>query len=331
MLRRQFRHARKRRLPQPAPRHVDDAQETQRVARIVDHAQICDDILDLAPIVKPHRAHHRIGHARCVECLLDVAGLRVRPIEHGNISVLDIEHRMQTLYLAHDKGRLVLLRRTFVDDNRIALHIVRPQSLFLAIQIVFDDCVRRLEDILCRAVVLLEQDDCCLRIVALEIEDIAHIRAAPAVDGLIRIAHNADVPVSPGKEFRDLILRPVRVLILVHKDVAELLLILFPYLCVLRKHRNRQHQEIVKIERVVRTQLRLVKLIDLRDLLGKEIARARRELYRRQELVLRIRDMRLHRPRRRMLLVDIQLFEALANETFAVRRIVDDKIFLIAL
>ena len=108
-------------------------------------------------------------------------------------------------------------------------------------------------------------------------------------------------------------------------------MILPAHLFVLREHRNRQHQEIVKIERVIRAQLRLIEFIDLRDLLGKEVARPLCELRRCQEIILRVRDVRLHRTRRRMLFIDIQLFEAFADETFTVRRIVDDKIFLIAL
>ena len=45
-----------------------------------------------------------------------------------------------------------------------------------------------------RAVVLLELDDARAGEVPLEVEDVAHVGAAPAVDGLVVVAHGADVP-----------------------------------------------------------------------------------------------------------------------------------------
>ena len=55
--------------------------------------------------------------------------------------------------------------------------------------------VRRLEDRVRRAVVLLERDRLRAGEVALELEDVADVGAAERVDRLVRVADGADVPV----------------------------------------------------------------------------------------------------------------------------------------
>ena len=136
---------------------------------------------------------------------------------------------MQTLHLTHDVGRFILFGRSLVDGDGIACRIIRPEFLLLAGQVILNHSIRRCKDVLRRAIILLEQDHGCLWIVTLKVQDIPHIRAAPAVDGLIRIADHADIMVTLGKQLGDSILRAVRILILVHENVLKLILILCSY------------------------------------------------------------------------------------------------------
>ena len=178
---------------------------------------------------------------------------------------------MQALHLAHDECCLVLLCPPLIDDDGITRRIIGPEILLFAGQIVLDDRICRCKNILCRAVVLFEQDHRRVRIIALEVQDVAHIRTAPAVDGLICITDDTDIAVSRGKQLRNCILRAVRILIFVHKNVLKLLLILCSDFLVVGEQFHRQHQQIVEIKRVVRAQFRLVELIHLCHLLRKEI------------------------------------------------------------
>ena len=135
---------------------------------------------------------------------------------------------MQTLHLPHDIGGLILFRCSLIDRNAVAGRIIRPELLLLARQVVLDHSIRRRKNILRRAVVLLEQDNCRLRVVLLKVHDVPHICATPAVDRLVSIADDADIAVLCGKQLGDCILCAVRVLILIHKNVLELLLVLRP-------------------------------------------------------------------------------------------------------
>ena len=61
-----------------------------------------------------------------------------------------------------------------------------------------------------------------LREIALEVEDVAQVGAAPLVDRLVRVADDGQVAVHAGELLDQQVLRPVGVLILVHHDELEL-------------------------------------------------------------------------------------------------------------
>ena len=64
--------------------------------------------------------------------------------------------------------------------------------------------------------------------VLLELQNVANIRAAPGINALVFVAHRAHILVFPGEQLHQLILRTIRVLILVHKQIAVLALVPLP-------------------------------------------------------------------------------------------------------
>ena len=83
----------------------------------------------------------------------------------------------------------------------------RLERLVVARGVVADDGVRRVEDGPGRAVVRLEPDDLGPREVAGEVQDLADVGPAPAVDRLVVVAHHADVAVLAADLADDLVLR----------------------------------------------------------------------------------------------------------------------------
>jgi len=69
------------------------------------------------------------------------------------------------------------------------------KSLAEAVGIVFDDGARGIEDALRRAVISFEADDSRAGKIARKAQKDGNVRAAPAVDGLVFVADNADVLV----------------------------------------------------------------------------------------------------------------------------------------
>src|SRR6202034_509529 len=90
-----------------------------------------------------------------------------------------------------------------------------PEPLAFALGIVGHHRAGGFENILGGAVVLFQANDRGIRKIALKVEDVADVRATPAVDGLILIAHHANIFVHLGEQAHQLILAAVGVLIFV--------------------------------------------------------------------------------------------------------------------
>ena len=87
--------------------------------------------------------------------------------------------------------------------------------------VVGDHRVGGVKDILGAAVVLLQLDDMRVRERVVEMQDIFHGGAAEGVDALIVVADDHDILVHGGKQLAETELRRVRILVLVHADIAE--------------------------------------------------------------------------------------------------------------
>ena len=137
--------------------------------------------------------------------------------------------------------------------------------------VIGDDRVGGGEDVAHAAVVLLELNRVRLGEVVLELEDVAQIGAAPRVDGLVVVANYHDVLVPCGQKHRDLVLRVVGVLVLVHHDVTEAILVRGENLGVVLQQQIRINQQIVEVERVRRAQALLQTLVHARRHLADRI------------------------------------------------------------
>ena len=210
--------------------------------------------------------------------------------------------------------------------HRLALAELGPEVLLLALAVVRDHRVRGLEDRVRRAVVLLERDRLRLAEVALELEDVADVGAAEGVDRLVRVADGADVPVLLREQLEQPVLRVVRVLVLVDEHVAERLLPALARLGEALEHLDGEHQQVVEVDRVRGEQPPLVELVHLGDGLVVERRDALGVLVRADQLVLRVRDLRVDAARDEALRVALELLEALLDEPHLVGLVVDREV-----
>ena len=137
---------------------VDDAAQADRIGVVIDDAHVGDDVLDLLAVVEALAADDAVGDAGADQRILDGVGLGVHPVEDGVVGkFLSLCHVVQNG--VGDKARLVLLVECAVDLDRCPLRVLGPQRLALALGVVFDDGVGRVQDGLGAAVVLLQADD----------------------------------------------------------------------------------------------------------------------------------------------------------------------------
>ena len=188
---------RERGVPHPAPRPVRDPRERHRVARVVEHLQVRDRVLDLGALVELRPADHLVVDPLPDEDVLQHAALRIRAVDDG-----DVGQARALVDGAHDLGRdvppLGVLVLDLDDVNGLTVAEVGPELLLLALAVVLDHRVGRVEDPVRRAVVLLQRDHGGAGEVALELEDVADVGPAEAVDALVRVADHHEVPMLAG-------------------------------------------------------------------------------------------------------------------------------------
>ena len=178
------------------------------------------------------------------------AALRVCAVQDGHLLVL---HALgvQAQDLPADKAGLALLVRQGRDQDRLALAPLGPKALALPARVVGDDGVGRLEDAVGGAVVLLELYRVAVLVVLLKVEDVADVRAAPAVDGLVVVAHDAQVVLPRGQGVDELVLHAVGVLVLVHQDVFEQLLVARQHVRGVAQQDVGLQEQVVEVHRAV--------------------------------------------------------------------------------
>ena len=142
---------------------------------------------------------------------------------------------------------------------------IGPQLLVLLGRVVADDRIGGIEDGLGRSVVARQRDDRGVRVVVLEVEDVADRRPAELVDGLGVVADHHDVAVLLGQQVDQVVLRPVGVLVLVDHEVLEPLLVVRQDVGEQLEDLHGLDDEVVEVQGVVGQQLLLVALVDLTD------------------------------------------------------------------
>ena len=289
--------------------HVDDAAQADVIRRIDDDAQVGHHVADFLAVIELLTAKDLIGDAGAHEHFFHHAGLGVGAVEHGGVAV-GIALPVELADAVGDPGGFIPLVAGGKEADGFALSPLGPQGLFLAACVMGDDLIGSVQDVGGGAVILLQLDDGSVGIVLLKIEDVADIRAAPAVDGLIVVSHDAEVAALVGEELDHHILGVVGVLILVHHDIAEALAIALQHRRMIRQQLEGLDKQIVKVQGVVGLQAGFILQEDIVDHLAAIVLFGLPEPFiRAHELVLRIGDLGREFADGQELLVDIQPLE----------------------
>ncbi len=178
-------------VPDAALGHVEDAAQRHRVLRVGQHPQVRQHVADLTALVEAHAADDLVGQPDPDEDLFEDTGLGVGAVEDGDVAGLSVARVGEPVDLVGDELRLVVLGVGDIAGDPGTGAGLRPQVLRAAVLVPLDDGVRGAEDGLRGAVVLLEQDGGGVRIVLLELEDVADRGAAEGVDRLVGVTDDA--------------------------------------------------------------------------------------------------------------------------------------------
>ena len=231
----------------------------------------------------------------------------MRAIEHRDLVELDVL-AAQALDAIRDRVRLFGCALRAEHEQRLAFLVVGAQPLVLAQLVVGDHRLRRAQDHRAAAVVLLESHDLRVCVVVLEVEDVADLRAAEAIDRLVRIADDADVAVGRRKLAQQVVLHAVGVLELVDEDPREAFAILLGDGRVLLQQLQEVEQQVVEVHRAELLHALVVWPPHLLDD-ARGIVAAGSEILRRQSGVLQLRDQRANSARLDLRAIEAEVFE----------------------
>ncbi len=125
---------------------------------------------------------------------------------------------------------------------------------------------RRAEDVGSGAIIFFEPYDLRAGKIFLKTQDVADFRAAPAIDGLILIADDANVFVFLREQAQPQILRDVRVLIFIHQKIVKAVLVLFEDIRIFAQQSQLVQKQIAEVAGVQLAQALLIKRVELRKL-----------------------------------------------------------------
>ncbi|MFT3786786.1 MAG: hypothetical protein QM770_11565 [Tepidisphaeraceae bacterium] len=198
--------------------------------------------------------------------------------------------------------------------------------MFLAVDVLRDQLAREVQDVLRRAVILLKLDDVDLRIVALEVEDVPQVRAAPGVDALVGVADDANVAVLGRQRVREEVLGAIGVLVLVDEDVLKAVLELGQDVRVIAQCEDGADEQVVEVERGRLGEHLLVLRVDAGDGLVEEVAGVLSEVFGGDELVLGVADPAVNGRGAEIRAADLQRLERFLDDLVLVGRVVDEEV-----
>ena len=320
---------------------VQNAAHVHIVIGVAQGAQVGERILDFLTLVEASATDHAVRQAGSHEHVLEGSGLRVGTVENRNVTGLHAVLVRQAVNFAGDVACLGVLRFGNVTDNLRARAGGGPQLLRAAVRVAFNDRIRRGEDVLRGTVVLLQQDRVGVRVVLLEVRNIADIRATEGINGLVGVTHHGQLSrghgVRVGAAVRrclrvgadqfthQLVLSVVGVLVFVHEDVAELAAVVVCDFGELLQQEDGAANQVVKVEGVGGAQTLCVDGVNLRDgLLVRVIAcHAGGERLGTNQLVLQPGNAVTHGLGGELLRVQVELFNNQAQQALRVGGVIN--------
>ena len=146
--------------------------------------------------------------------------------------------------------------------DRLTFAQVAPQSLLIQLGVQRDHVVGRPQDGAGRAVVLFQRDHFELRIVLRQALEVVQRGAAPAVDGLVVVAHGGEDAAIAHQQLEHVVLGGVGVLVFIDQHMAQVALPLGAHVLVLGQQFHRQADQVIEVDRLVGHQALFVQAHD---------------------------------------------------------------------
>ena len=251
------KHGLHRSLAYGTRRRIDYAQVSRIVLLVCKQTQISKNVLDFLAVPESRTAKNHRRNPAIVQRLLYHAGLRIGTVKDCRLRIAFATGGHNAVRNLLRLGAVVLhvahanrVARFFLGEN-LLLHFERAH-------VMRNHGARPLHDVACGAVIAFQLHNGDRRKIAMEVADNLNVRATPAVNALVVVAHHGHVPLLVDKELQEFVLNVVRVLIFIDNHVFKAVGQLFSKARHLLEHEHRIEQEVIEVHGVRFTQALLV-------------------------------------------------------------------------
>ena len=314
-----------RRLTDSSPGKTDNTKQSFVITTVDSQTKVSEGIFNLLTLVERRTAIDAVGNIQFTQFPFDDTTLCVRAVQNGE-RVIPFE--LHSLDLRRYTQCLRAVIHVGLQIKRLAFFFLRIDGFLNLVYVLMNQRVSSINDILGGAVVLLQFEQLRLRINALEIKDITDVRSAEGIDTLRIIPHDADVVLRFSQLLDEQELDIVRILVLIHKDILELLLVFLLHFRTDLHESQHINQQVIKVHGVRRFETRFIELVDGRKLIHTQLPIFTQQVRilgirtRTDTAVLRHGDTGLYRTGFVDLLIQTPLFANRFDNRFTVRRIV---------
>ncbi len=245
---------------------VDHSFEGFVVIGVDDHPEPGEQVFDLLTLVEGESAIDLVGNVSFAQGFFEDPGLGVGTVENGEIGEAEVVAQL----CFGDDGRypetLLVIGEGTDDFYRCSGFLFREDFLVDLSFVMGNDAVRRVDDGLCRAVVLFKLEYLEFGVVAAEAEDILDAGSPESVDALGIVAHHAYVVVLFCQPVNDQVLGIIGVLVFIDQNVVEFLLVAVQYSGVVAEQQVGNHKQVVEVHGIAQAAPLGVFLVEFTDL-----------------------------------------------------------------
>ena len=150
-------------------------------------------------------------------------------------------------------------------QHLVSLILCGPEFFAKPRPVFIDDSSRRLQDGMAGAIIAFQTNDVSIFKIAFKMEDVGHLCAAPAIDGLVIISHTANIAMVSQQHTQPQVLCRVGVLILIHQNMFKLFLPQCGNLFIALEQSDDMQNEVAKVAAVHGKEPLLIGAIELKS------------------------------------------------------------------
>ena len=193
-------------------RFVDRSPKGDRIERIGEYAQICQDIEDFGAFEKAETSDDLIRNTPFCTGRFKSERCRVFPIQNGVIRPLVFSVLVRYGDLSHDIPTFIAIAFVFDDVDWLTALAIGPKSLFGSRDVVIDQIGCTMENGLCRSIVLFEFENGTRSKSLRKCQNCLWIGSAPRINRLIVVANGGQFRIFSHQCRQEVELYQVRVL-----------------------------------------------------------------------------------------------------------------------